>query len=245
MAITPEYDTQAENYDETRFTDPLGHHLDVMHKEILENLVDSTPNQLLEVGVGTGRFATWLAQKGFEVVGIDLSKQMLKKAKEKKSRLNVNVSLIRADVHFLPFKKGVFDEGICINVIDHFDDIDGFLKQVRWVIKRKGYFIFNFSNIQSIYLPIAVMINLRGRAMFKGGKIKSSWFTYKDIRQMLSKNGFDVTDRKGCFIASPIPFGHQAFKLIQLINFSAENSALRFFAGSPFLKVRNVERNIP
>jgi 2-polyprenyl-3-methyl-5-hydroxy-6-metoxy-1,4-benzoquinol methylase len=39
---------------------------------------------VLEAGIGTGRFATWLAKKGFSVVGIDISKEMLKKAKEKK-----------------------------------------------------------------------------------------------------------------------------------------------------------------
>lgn len=208
-----------------------------MHKKILYSLIDPSSKLLLETGVGTGRFATWLAKKGFEVVGIDLSKEMLKKAKEKKALLNVDVSLVRADVHNLPFQGGLFDGCLCINVIDHFPDIDGFLRQVKYVVRSNGYLVFNFSNIQSLYLPIALMVNSRGKAMFRGNKIQSAWFTFREIKSLLSKNGFDVAVVKGCFIASPIPFGNVLVNLIQKINLSAEDSHLRFFSGSPFVKV--------
>ena len=103
---------------------------------------------------------------------LDSRARALKKAKEKKEILNVDVGLILADVHFLPFKKGVFDSCICINVMDHFPDINGFLRQVKHVVRSEGYFVFNFSNLQSPYLPIALVINSRKRAMFRSGKIQ-------------------------------------------------------------------------
>jgi len=238
MSNIAEYDSQAADYDQTRFTDDMGRHLDCMHKKILRGLIDSSSKRLLEAGVGTGRFATWLAKNGFEVVGIDLSKEMLKKAKEKKALLNVDVGLVRADVHNLPFRDGFFDGCLCINVMDHFPDIDGFLRQVKHVVRSDGYFVFNFSNVQSLYLPIALMVNSRGKAMFRGNKIQSAWFTFRGIESLLSKNGFVVSAVKGCFIASPVPFGNALVRLIQTINLFAEDSRLRFFAGSPFVKVR-------
>ena len=238
MTNSVEYDSQAADYDETRFTDKVGRHLDMMHKKILMDLIDSPSRRLLEAGVGTGRFGTWLAKKGFDVVGVDLSKQMLKKAKEKKTRLKVDIELIRADVHFLPFKQGVFDGCICINVMDHFPDTDGFLKQVKYVINQEGSFIFNFSNSQSLYLPIALMINSKGQAMFKAGKIQSAWFTFREINDILNRNCFSVKSVKGCFVASPVPFVNIFVKLVRAINIGAENSRLRFFAGSPFVKVK-------
>jgi ubiquinone/menaquinone biosynthesis C-methylase UbiE len=235
-----EYDSQAADYDKSRFRDDVGRHLDCMHKKILRNLIDSSSKRLLEAGVGTGRFATWLAKNGFDVVGVDISREMLKKAKEKKTRLNVDVDLIRADVHFLPFREGLFDGCICVNVMDHIPDIDGFLRQVKCVVKSEGYFVFNFSNVQSLYLPIALMVNSRGRAMFRGDKIQSAWFTFGDIGDLLSRNGFGVVAVKGCFIASSVPFGNVLVKLIRTINLSTEDSRLRFFAGSPFLKVKRM-----
>ena len=240
MTNKAEYDDEASNYDKSRFGDNIGRHLDYMHKRILTNLIDPTSKLLLEAGVGSGRFATWLAKKGFEVVGIDLSKEMLKKAEEKKALLNVDVELVLGDVHFLPFKKGLFDGCICINVMDHFSGIDRFFRQVKYVIKSQGYFVFNFSNLQSPYLPIALAINSRNKALFRSGKIQSRWFTFRDIIDFLSRNGLVVSEAKGCFIASPVPWGNSLIKFIQVVNFSTENSRLKFFAGSPFVKVKSL-----
>lgn len=39
--------------------------------------------KVLEIGVGTGRFAQPLQNAGFEIVGIDISRKMAAKAKEK------------------------------------------------------------------------------------------------------------------------------------------------------------------
>jgi ubiquinone/menaquinone biosynthesis C-methylase UbiE len=233
-----EYDSQAADYDKSRFDDDLGRHLDYMHKKILRDLIDSSSKRLLEAGVGTGRFATWLAKNGFDVVGIDLSGEMLEKAREKKARLNVEVDLIRADAHFLPFKESLFDGCICINVMGHIPDINGFLRQVRHALKSRGYFVFNFSNVQSLYLPIALTVNLRRQAMFRGGRIQSAWFTFKNIGDVLSGNGFGTIAVKGCFIATRVPFGNALIRLIQAINLSTVDSQLKFFAGSPFVKAR-------
>ena len=237
-----EYDYEAANYDKSRFNDNMGRHLDYMHKKILESFINSSGKLVLEAGIGTGRFATWLAKKGFEVVGVDLSREMLKKAKEKKEILNVGLGLILADVHFLPFRKGVFDSCICINVMDHFSDINGFLRQVKHVIRSEGFFIFNFSNLRSIYLPIAIIINLRKRALFKG--VQSSWFTVSEVNALMSRDGFHVKRIKGCFIASRLPLGDRLVKIIQIINCSIENSRLQSFSGSLFVKAQLINNPV-
>ena len=237
-----EYDYEAADYDKSRFSDNIGRHLDYMHKKILWSFINSSGKLVLEAGIGTGRFATWLAKKGFEVVGTDLSREMLKKAKKKKEILNVDIGLILADAHFLPFRKGLFDSCICINVMDHFSDVDGFLRQVKHVIRSKGYFIFNFSNLRSIYLPIAIIINLRKRALFKG--VQSSWFTIGEVNALMSRDGFDVKRIKGCFIASPMPLGNNLVKIIQMLNFSIENSRLQSFSGSLFVKAQLINHPV-
>lgn len=233
-----DYDSQAADYDKSRFNDNMGRHLDCMHKKILRDLIDSSSKRFLEAGVGTGRFATWLAKKGFEVVGIDISKEMLKKAREKRKTLDVDMDLILADVHCLPFRKRIFDCCICINTIDHFSDLDGFLKQLKDIVKSEGHFICNFPNLLSPYLPIAMIVNSRKRTLFKGGMVRSKWSTLWEISEMISRNGFGILETKGCFIASPIPWGNTLTNVIRVINFNAENSKLKVFAGSSFVKAR-------
>jgi len=231
-----EYDHEAADYDETRFKNGMGRHLDYMHKKILESLIISSGKLVLEAGVGTGRFATWLAKKGFRVIGIDISKEMLKKTKEKKELLNVDIGLILADVHFLPFRQGLFDGCICINVLDHVSSISKFFAEVRYSIKPEGFFVFNFSNLRSPYLPIAAIVNLRKRALF--GSFQTSWFTLSEVDEWLSKDGFDIKRVNGCFIASPLPLGNKLVKIIQAINYSVENSRFKSFSGSLFIRAQ-------
>jgi len=236
---TAEYNYEASSYDESRFGNKIGRHLDYMHKKIVRDL-NISGNLILDAGTGTGRFATWLAKKGFEVIGVDLSHEMLKVAKKKIKTLNIDVSLILADLQFLPFKPRVFNGCVCINVIDHLSDISNFLKNVNRVLKNDGYFIFNFSNILSPYLPIALLVNFREKALFKGGKIRSKWFTFKKICILLRQAGFELKGTRGCMIASPLPFGDKIIEIVQIINRLAESSRLNFFSGSIFIKVRPV-----
>src|SRR5207245_9975502 len=67
---------------------------------------------ILDVGTGTGRFAQYLIDSGFNVVGIDVSLDMMAKAREKNLR-----NLVQADAHQLPFRDSTFDGTILIHVL--------------------------------------------------------------------------------------------------------------------------------
>ena len=61
---------------------------------------------------GRARFAEYLNDSGFEVVGIDESLSMMAKARERGIR-----TLVRADAHHLPFQDRAFDGAIMIHVL--------------------------------------------------------------------------------------------------------------------------------
>ena len=72
-------------------------------------LANSEPKGLvLDVGCGSGLFLDQLSLKTSEVVGIDISKGLLLKARERAKKL-VNVTLVQADADHLPFEDGQFD----------------------------------------------------------------------------------------------------------------------------------------
>ncbi|UCE92342.1 MAG: class I SAM-dependent methyltransferase [Methanobacteriota archaeon] len=94
------FDHVADVYDETRayaqgVTDLIG--------EALERVV-SKESRLLEVGVGTGRTAHPLTERGFDITGVDISTGMLSKARAKGLR-----RLLIADATALPFADLAFD----------------------------------------------------------------------------------------------------------------------------------------
>lgn len=56
------------------------------------------PCRAIDLGCGTGSNAIWLAQQGFEVTGLDVSKLAIEHAKEKARSAGVKVDFIAGDV---------------------------------------------------------------------------------------------------------------------------------------------------
>ncbi|MGH9919548.1 MAG: class I SAM-dependent methyltransferase, partial [Nitrososphaerales archaeon] len=75
-------------------------------------LLDDGCKRILEVGIGTGRIAKPLIQRNFDLVGIDFSRGMLAKAREK----GIN-DLVMGEANSLPFDDKVFDAAIMAHVL--------------------------------------------------------------------------------------------------------------------------------
>ena len=108
MAVS--FDRVAGIYDATRWSGFPPEILKKLLSAMKETLAGS--RTILDVGIGTGRFAEYLNDSGFNVVGIDLSLSMMAKAREKRLR-----NLVQADAHHLPFRDQAFDGAIMIHVL--------------------------------------------------------------------------------------------------------------------------------
>ncbi|MDA4136523.1 MAG: methyltransferase domain-containing protein [Thaumarchaeota archaeon] len=100
-----EYDQMAEEYDATREA-PTEQEIGAIAAS-LEGF-----RSVLDVGVGTGRFAIPVSGLGFDVTGVDVSRRMLLKAREKGLE-----RLLLGDAYSLPFKDKSFDAAIIIHVL--------------------------------------------------------------------------------------------------------------------------------
>ncbi len=97
---------------------------DLASKPFLSRLRDQVVNltsaregsRVLDVGTGTGEQALAFARRGYDVVGVDLSEDMLRLAK-KKNRF-ANARFKQADATNLPFEDGSF-EVTCISFVLH------------------------------------------------------------------------------------------------------------------------------
>ena len=100
-----EYDSIAEEYDATRDS-ATAQELDALRTAL------AGCKSIIDVGVGTGRFAKPLSDLGFDVTGVDVSRRMLLKAREKGLD-----RLFLADAYSLPFADKKFDAAIIVHVL--------------------------------------------------------------------------------------------------------------------------------
>lgn len=106
------FDSMAKLYDETRVFDKG------CFNSVLDYLVDRLPpdihSSVLEPGIGTGRIAVPLAEKGYKVTGVDISDKMLAVLQEKLARSAQSLPVLfrRADVLKLPFPNDTFNMAV-------------------------------------------------------------------------------------------------------------------------------------
>lgn len=103
----PAFEQLARVYDESREV-PEARVLD----HIARQLRDWQMQTILEVGVGTGRIAVPLSQRGLAMTGVDASGEMLRRARDK----GVARSVL-GDAYLLPFKARSFDAALFVHVL--------------------------------------------------------------------------------------------------------------------------------
>jgi SAM-dependent methyltransferase len=104
---------------------------------------------VLDVGCGTGENALFLAEKGFSVVGVDLSTRAIDAAKAKATERKLKVDFRIANALSLDFKSGYFDNAVDSGLFHTFDDSDrvDFVREIARVLKTDGrYFMLCFSD---------------------------------------------------------------------------------------------------
>jgi hypothetical protein len=86
----------AEHYDDKREEQPRWHE----EQKVIEEMLDAYPpgTKVLDAPIGTGRFADLYMRKGFILVGIDISIDMLKKAEAKLPPGNIGYRLYEGDI---------------------------------------------------------------------------------------------------------------------------------------------------
>jgi len=93
------FSNYANKYDNESFTKGTLTEVDFLEKEIGNNQEIS----ILDIGCGTGRHSIELARRGYTVKGIDLSENMLQRAKTKAHEAGVLVDFQQADARSFHF----------------------------------------------------------------------------------------------------------------------------------------------
>ncbi|MBE2939460.1 class I SAM-dependent DNA methyltransferase [Anoxybacillus flavithermus] len=119
---------------------------------LVERTVASYHNgkRLLDLGCGTGELAIRLAEKGFDVTGVDLSEQMLTIAQMKAEERGVHVLFYQQDMrHFGPFEP--FDTIVIfcdsLNYLLEDEDVVATFSRVYDQLRSGGLFLFDVHSL--------------------------------------------------------------------------------------------------
>lgn len=136
----------ANKYESESFTTGTIGEVDFIEKEIQFN----KSLKILDIGCGTGRHSIELAKRGYDLTGIDLSEQMLAKARLNAAAQNVDVKFMQADARNLTFENN-FDLAIMICEggfpLMETDELNFMILQsARQALKEGGKLIFTTLN---------------------------------------------------------------------------------------------------
>jgi len=106
--------------------------------------------KIIDIGCGTGRHTIELTKRGYDVLGIDLSENMLKKAHEKADNIGVNIKVMQLDARNLSFNKE-FDYAIMLcegsfPLMETDEENFKILQGISFSLKDKAKLIFTTLN---------------------------------------------------------------------------------------------------
>ena len=125
-----------EKYDRTwqKFVD------DCVTGDDLETIIahlDADSRTVLEVGCGAGRVAREVARTGRRVTGVDISGEALKLARAAAERDRLDIEWVKAPVEHLPFADSSFDVVLTAHTLEHVQDLDAAVAELRRVAARQ------------------------------------------------------------------------------------------------------------
>ena len=145
-------DDVAAEYDEKRFSRG-GRLIDRREKRaVLDALAPVEGRSVLEIACGTGRFTVALAERGADIVGLDISAEMLAQGHARARRADQRVEFLRGDAGRLPFPDDSFDAVFAMRFFHLADTPAAYLSEMARVAREQVFFdTFNTTSARSVY----------------------------------------------------------------------------------------------
>jgi ubiquinone/menaquinone biosynthesis C-methylase UbiE len=99
-------------------------------------------DRILEIGTGTGDIAFTIGPHSQELIGIDISPEMITVAKRKLAgKKSHNITFQVEDAYNLPFQDAYFDKVVCCNALQTMKEPWKAIQEGKRVLKKNGEFI--------------------------------------------------------------------------------------------------------
>lgn len=180
---------QAYNNWASKYDTNLNKTRDLEAKALRNTLSSMLFDSCLEIGCGTGKNTLWLIEKAKEVTAVDLSAEMLAKAKEKIT--DERVQFLQADITTgWTFRNQLYDLVTFSLVLEHIDHLDPIFKETAQSVKAGGYVYVGELH------PFKQYTGSKARFDTAAGQQVLDCFTHhvSDFTRAAQKNGLDLVD---------------------------------------------------
>ena len=139
------------------------------------------PGIVLDIGCGNGDFLDAMQRRGWQVSGVDSSKESCRLAREK-----VGESVFCGNLSECNFKDGSYDMITLWHVPEHVADLDLLLKKIYALLHEKGILVIAIPNAQGVAEV------LKSRWVFLDLPRHLYHFQAKHLQKILQRNNFQV-----------------------------------------------------
>ena len=136
------FDQAVSYYDQTR-VDPAWV-MGAIADSITREAQVAPASHILEIGIGTGRIALPLLERGLPVIGIDLSLAMIAELQKKIANKSARVAFAQADANDLPFPHATFDCAYAVHVYHLVANWQRALRDALRVVKPRGTLLISY-----------------------------------------------------------------------------------------------------
>ncbi len=122
---------------------PKGYYKTSISGQVMKLFRQIKAERVLDIGAGDGTNLIYLAKKGFQSYGLEISKEGIKKARKKAKQENCIVQVLEADMfHPLHYKTEFFDAVYSYQTMNHgrHGQILKLLKEIHRILKPGGIF---------------------------------------------------------------------------------------------------------
>ncbi|SHK25318.1 class I SAM-dependent methyltransferase [Paramaledivibacter caminithermalis] len=190
------FNKEADSYDEWYET-KFGNFIDTVETNLAFKLFKPEKGmKILDIGCGTGNFSIKLAQKGCKVVGIDISQEMLKKARQKAKKKDLDIEFYEMDVYDLDFQDETFDAIFSMAAFEFIKEPLKALDEIFRVAKDNAQVLIGTINKDSKWGDLYLSEEFQKNTVFRYADFK----TLDDLKQLKSDK---VVNSGECLFVPP------------------------------------------
>lgn len=135
------------------------HDINPLRINFIQNFINLQDQRIVDVGCGGGILTEALAKKGADMLGIDLSKDLLDIADLHSLESKVNVSYKQISVEALAETESAsFDHVVCMEMLEHVPDPDSVIAACAKMLKLGGYVFFSTLNRNPKAYLLAIVV---------------------------------------------------------------------------------------
>ncbi len=148
---------------------------------------------VLDLGCGGGYMSAALAERGAYVVGIDPSSASLQAARLHAAQAGLAIDYRQGIGEAIPAADRAFDRLVCVDVLEHVQDVAKVLAEVRRVLRPGGLFLFDTVNrsLLSSFLTVTVAEDIL-RIIPRGTHDPQKFIKPVELQRRLEMLGFTV-----------------------------------------------------